>query len=330
MTRTTAVFFMLGISATLSGAGPADALDAPRSRAPRPGLQTDGTFVGPDGTSYVSLQAFVENGGRCGVRPVDEITEAEVGREVAAYSGSPAPAELAPGGVLVEVYFHVIQQNGTAGVSGTGYVPPSWLDAQIEVLNAAFTGQGPGGTGADTPFRFVKAGTDYTVNASWYAAGPGTSAESQMKNALRVGTAEDLNVYTNSGAGLLGWATFPFSYQGNPRSDGVVCYWASLPGSTFVPYNLGDTATHEVGHWLGLYHTFQGGCGGSGDSVGDTPYERSPAFGCPTGLNTCLEYKGLDPIQNFMDYTDDACMFRFSRGQSLRMDTLWTAYRAGR
>jgi hypothetical protein len=290
------------------------------------GLQADGTFVASDGAVFKSQQAFIEAGRRCPVKDGDPITEARISADMSGV----ATTALAPGSVLINVYFHVIQLNGTAGVSGTGFVSTQQLNAQINVLNNAYAGLGPGGPGANTPFRFQLAGIDYVVNSSWFNADPGTVAEAQMKSTLRVGGASTLNFYTNAAAGFLGYATFPWNYQSDPTDDSVVVLFDSLPGGDAAPYNLGDTATHEVGHWLGLYHTFQGGCSGSGDFVSDTPAERSPAFGCPIGQDSCRNSAGVDPITNFMDYSDDSCMFRFTPGQSVRTDSMWVTYRQGR
>jgi hypothetical protein len=238
-----------------------------------------------------------------------------------------AMRERAPSGpttlatVTIPVVVHVIAENTTrAG----GYIPDSMIHDQIAVLNDSFNGGGVGG--AVTAFAFTLQAITRNVRPAWYPIIDGSSAERTMKSTLRRGGKETLNIYTGElGDDLLGWATFP--QRRLSSYDGVVVLAESLPGGTAGIYSLGDTATHEVGHWLNLYHTFQGGCSGQGDQVSDTPAEASPAFNCPTGRNTCSS-PGNDPITNFMDYTQDSCMFQFTAGQASRMISAWNAYRA--
>ena len=220
-------------------------------------------------------------------------------------------------GANINVYFHVV--NKGSGIAN-GDVPTSMITSQMNVLNSAFAGTG---------WSFTLVSTTRTTNTTWYNGCYGSS-ETAMKSALRQGTADDLNIYScNPSGGILGYATFPSSYTSSPSRDGVVILYASMPGGTAAPYNEGDTGTHEVGHWMGLYHTFQGGCSANGDFVSDTPAEKSPAYGCPSGRNTCTgsKYPGFDPIENFMDYTDDYCMWKFTTGQDARMDSQFTTYR---
>ena len=284
-----------------------------------------------DGKSWKSQEAFVESGARCATRHVDEYERTQIDRKLERFLARQGNGGKNPGGggggggtpppttaVVIPVYVHVIHD----GVSGN--VSDGAIGAQVDVLNDSFAGQTGG---VSTRFSFVLAGVTRTLNASWFAMGPGSLAEQQAKTALRQGGAAALNLYTaNPGGGYLGWATFPWSYASDPDDDGIVVLYSSLPGGSAIPYDEGDTATHEAGHWLGVYHTFQGGCSKQNDVVSDTPAERSPGYGCPIGRNTCAS-TGLDPIRNFMDYTDDACMYEFTSGQASRMSGLFEQYR---
>jgi hypothetical protein len=262
---------------------------------------------------------------RCGVKDLDEATASELETSLNDFRARRSPGQIRKSGsVTVPVVFHVVSKG--SGIAN-GDVPTKMLRAQIDVLNESFAGVA-GAEAANTPFRFSLMAVTRTINAAWFNAGINSAAEREMKTALRVGGADVLNMYiTNAGGVYLGWATFPQWYEQDPLMDGVVVLHSSLPGGSLAPYNEGDTGTHEVGHWLGLYHTFQGGCGAVyNDFVADTPAERSPAFACPAGRDTCPG-PGTDPIENFMDYSDDFCMYRFTPNQSSRMEALSSRYR---
>jgi hypothetical protein len=223
--------------------------------------------------------------------------------------------------VTVPVWFHVIRKDLT--VEG-GNLPKARIDAQIDVLNDSFSGATGG---VDSGFRFELRGITRTTNGGWFHVN-GYGTDRAMKEALRRGGSETLNIYSAKlGANLLGYAYLASDYDEVGVLDGVVVHYQSLPGGSFSIYSEGDTATHEVGHWFDLYHTFEGGCEGDGDFVADTAPEASPAFRCPTGRDTCAG-GGLDPITNFMDYTQDSCMFLFTKGQAVRMQQAWSAFRA--
>jgi len=275
------------------------------------------------GREWESQEAFGAAGRRCG----NELSDDDIDRferilahDIALAKGAPGGGGAGGGtptqtGGVVPTFVHVVHD----GVQGN--LTQQEVDDQMAVLNAAF---------AATGWSFNLVSTDWTVNATWSTLSPGSAAESSAKAALRQGSADDLNIYfANPGGGLLGWATFPSSYTGNPLNDGVVVLYSSVPGGAAVPYNEGDTATHEVGHWMGLYHTFEGGCAKTGDTVSDTPSERSAAYGCPAGRDTCAG-AGVDPITNFMDYVDDYCMTGFTTAQDAKMDTVYTTYRYGK
>ena len=274
----------------------------------------DEDYVGEnkaDTSPTVSLAATGE-GRSCGTY-VPSLVEQDVWEHEAQLASlAKAPAA---GDIQIPVAVHVL----SAGTSrDEGNIPDHLISGQISVLNSAYAGTGYG---------FYLLSVDRTVNAAWYSMGYGSAAEREAKTALRVGGPETLNLYTAEGDGLLGWATFPSSYKGkNAAMDGVVVYAESLPGGTCCGsyvYNKGDTGTHEVGHWLGLYHTFQGGCSRNNDYVSDTPAEREPQFDC-VERDSCTgaRYPGTDPIHNFMDYTEDNCMDHFTDGQVGRMHDL--------
>jgi hypothetical protein len=253
--------------------------------------------------------------GRDGV--VREKDLGQVAQDLPARAKGKAPAGFS---VTVPVYFHVITDGSLGALSGAD------IRSQIRVLNVTFGG---GEGGDDTGFAFALAGVTRTDSATWFYLN-GKGAEADMKQTLKQGGNNALNVYSNSGAGFLGWAYYP-SIVDSPQAylDGIVLNWESLPhvSDTFLDrYDEGETLTHEAGHWLNLAHTFDGGCN-KGDFVDDTPAQKTPTGGCPEGKDTCRA-PGLDPIHNYMDYSYDDCYTEFTPGQTQRMRDAWLLYRA--
>ncbi|NNF58999.1 MAG: T9SS type A sorting domain-containing protein [Rhodothermaceae bacterium] len=225
--------------------------------------------------------------------------------------------------VTIPVAFHVVA-GGPAITQGN--IPDQWITDQMTVLNDAFLPMG---------FQFALASVDRTINPAWFG-NLSSSNDFAMKQALNRDPSRFMNFYSaRTAGGLLGWATFPLAGVEDDITQGVVVLDTSLPGGPAFPYNEGDTGTHEVGHYVGLFHTFQGGCSGGdtapgcesgGDQVCDTPAEASSAFGCPNGRDTCPT-GDVDPITNFMDYVDDACMIEFTAGQATRAQALMSSFR---
>ncbi len=200
----------------------------------------------------------------------------------------------------------------------------------IRTLNRGMAGlQSPYSTPLRYRFQIKK--IDRTKNDGWYHSYLFGPRDQQSKRRLHRGNARTLNLYINGGGPkgtpVLGWARFPWQYRSTPALDSVTVNKAGLRGGSAHGYNLGDTVIHETGHWLGLYHTFQGGCSARGDLVADTPAEADPSFGCEGRRDTCAADPGFDPVRNFMDYSLDACMNRFSAGQVQRIDAAFVKWR---
>jgi hypothetical protein len=298
---------------------------APASATQSGHADSSGAFCDP--VSGTDLLAGTGGPGAIVARGTTKIAEPDLGQLP---TDLPATAKGKAGrsfSATVPVWFHVV----TDGTFGN--VTDAQIATQIKVLNDTFAGRDVDrATGRAAGFRFTLAGITRTDNAAWFYAGPGGTNEHPMKRALHRGGPNTLNWYSTTAGPYLGWAFLPdiTDKPGQAFLDGVVINWQSLKGQPDYKgaYDQGETGTHEVGHWLNLEHTFQGGCNANGDFVEDTPAQRGPTSGCPVGRDSCPE-PGLDPIHNYMDYSWDKCYWEFTPGQIQRMRDAWLYYRAG-
>lgn len=262
------------------------------------------------GKRFASRKAFGDTGARCATPMSTPAQRAALAKALAVRNQQAD----ATGDVIIPIqYIHLTD-------GATGAVTEQQRIAQTQVLNDAFNSHG---------FVFCYDPVAYppreASNAAWFAMAPNSPAEREAKDALKRDPTRFLNFYTaNPADNILGWATFPFPVI-DARDDGVVCLYSSLPGGDAVPFNEGDTGTHEVGHWLGLYHTFDGGCL-LGDEVADTPDHLEPDYDCPTSGPSC-ETSVSSPVHNFMNYVDDPCMDHFTSGQGARARLITKMFR---
>lgn len=313
--RITLLFAAIAITASASSAGAQfpglrtaqQVLE--EAAAYRASLRPDVAYRGEDGEIVLgrrcATHGLTDDEHTAAARQVDLLAEAggDFGADFGAEARTATDLETRAKTVTIPVYIHVVHDGDTGNVSQVA------IDDQIDVLNAAFKKRG---------FQFELEGVTRTDKRSWFKKCERRNAYRKMTRRLAEDTTRNLNIYIcRPGGGILGFAYLPGSSVSGTAQDGLVLLHSTLPGGSAAPYNLGDTGTHEVGHWLGLLHTFQNGCS-DGDQVSDTPAEKSAAYGCPVGRDTC-EGGGVDPIYNFMDYTDDACMNEFTKKQGKRM-----------
>ncbi len=270
------------------------------------------TSRGPDGATYTSRQ----------LRRIDRNLEQALADEGLARTTATARTGLE---LRIAVHVHVVRSDASRGPS------KKRVRRQLAVLDDAYAA-GQSAESAATRFSFRLASFERVLNNRWHRAAMGSKEDRQMRRSLHRGDAADLNLYLLSPTDptrqnvVLGWSSSPWQVDGDVRLDGVTAHQESLPGGSLMSYDRGDTVVHEVGHWLGLLHTFEGGCSEQNDLVEDTPAEAEPSTTCEGVKDTC-ELPGDDPVHNFMDYAVDACMDMFTPGQVSRMTDNWLAYR---
>ncbi|KAJ5661628.1 uncharacterized protein N7477_009244 [Penicillium maclennaniae] len=255
-----------------------------------------------------------------------------------------AGSEARQGPIEIDTWFHIV-----ASQAESGQVSNDMINSQISILQDAYE---------DASIHFRLQGVTRHVNDVWAR----NEDEVAMKTALRRGSYRTLNVYFQTdlqaspgdagradhrgaltsndlSSSVLGFCTLPdpsvnaTSARADYIKDGCNVLAKTMPGGSLDLYNRGGTAIHEIGHWNGLLHTFQGeSCSSDnlGDYIADTAQQSTPTDGCPARKDSCPDSPGLDPVHNFMDYSSDVCYESFTPGQTQRMRRMWASMREGK
>lgn len=255
-------------------------------------------------------------------------------QQIEAHTQAAAALGQATDGILrIPVVVHVVYASPAQNLSD------AQIQSQMTVLNEDFRRTNPdvGNTpaqfvpvAADSQIEFCLATVDPQGNPTTGITRTATAVSSfppddSVKSTAQGGkdgwpAGDYLNIWVcNISQGILGYAQFP---GGPAPTDGIVCLYSAFGrgGSAQPPFDKGRTCTHEVGHYLNLFHIWgDGGCGVD-DAVADTPMSDAPNYGCPQSHTSC---GSLDMVQNYMDYTDDGCMNLFTQGQRTRMRALF-------
>lgn len=241
---------------------------------------------------------------------------------------NPDQNRMLPGGTIeIPVVVNVLYRTAAENISD------AQIQSQIDVLNEDYSA-----TNADynrtSTYNTVKSGDvnvrfvlDRVIRKSTSKSSWSTN-DAMKKNAQGIAPTSPttkLNLWVcNLGGGILGYAQFP---GGSSATDGVVIDNNAMgrTGTAAAPFNKGRTATHEVGHWLNLRHIWGDATCGN-DQVGDTPLHNTANYGCPAaGHKSTCTGQPVEMTMNYMDYTDDACMYMFTLGQKSRMQAVFAS-----
>lgn len=301
--------------------------------------------------TFIAQISIAQEQTRCGINAMYAKKIAEnptIAEQRAAYRQERAhtdanPIENRSATRIIPVVFHVIHQNGSENIS------KEQIQSAITQLNQDFSGTNSDAGNLRSIFTSVQTNPEIEFRlANIDPNGNCTEGIVRVYSSLTVDADDDVktlsrwpnnkyfNIWTVESIGgsepgfiTLGYAYLPDVVNWGPEIDGIVVR-ADRVGTTGISNGTGRTLTHEIGHYLGLDHTFEGGCQGSGDGVSDTPKAADANFGCDYSINSCTNESPDKPdmIENYMDYSNDNCQITFTNGQKNIFNSTFSNYRS--